>query len=114
MINISFYLYSSGLWFWYSCSAISIELLFWEIFNLFERVNFLPNLCVLQVGAIVLYTYVFHMLAPPPGRTYDGIDKEESLPTKNPVNVSAPEQLLPLLTEEPQTIELDTSKSAKV
>lgn len=54
------------------------------------------------------------MLAPPPGRTYDGIDKEESLPTKNPVNVSAPEQLLPLLTEEPQTIELDTSKSAKV
>ncbi|KAH7677630.1 Membrane transport protein [Dioscorea alata] len=65
------------------------------------------------VGAIVLYTYVFHMLAPPPGRSFDGIDKEESLPTKNPVNVSAPEQL-PLLTKEPQTIELDTSKSAKI
>ncbi|KAM0953841.1 putative membrane transport protein [Dioscorea sansibarensis] len=65
------------------------------------------------VGAIVLYTYVFHMLAPPPGRSFDGIDEEESLPTKNPVNVSAPEQM-PLLTEEPQMIELDTSKSAKI
>ncbi|KAJ0979168.1 hypothetical protein J5N97_014642 [Dioscorea zingiberensis] len=64
------------------------------------------------VGAIVLYTYVFQMLAPPPGRSFDGIE-EESLPIKTPVNVASPEQV-PLLDVEPQTSEIDTSKSAKI
>lgn len=48
------------------------------------------------VGAIILYTYVFQMLAPPPGETFDGAE-EVKLPTKIPVNNSAPDQV-PLLT----------------
>lgn len=44
------------------------------------------------VGAIILYTYVFKMLAPPPGETFDGAD-EETLPTKAPINNGAPKQL---------------------
>ncbi|CAL9105908.1 unnamed protein product [Musa acuminata var. zebrina] len=48
------------------------------------------------VGAIILYTYVFRMLAPPPGETFDGAE-EVKLPTKIPVNNSAPDQV-PLLT----------------
>jgi hypothetical protein len=31
-----------------------------------------------QVGAIIVYTYVFKMLSPPPGETFDG--DEEKLP----------------------------------
>ncbi|XP_017697088.2 protein PIN-LIKES 6-like [Phoenix dactylifera] len=65
------------------------------------------------VGAIVLYTYVFQMLAPPPGETFDGTE-EEDLPTKNPVNNGAPEQV-PLLTfEEPGTTRLESSKQGKL
>ncbi|CAL9748665.1 unnamed protein product [Musa acuminata subsp. burmannicoides] len=48
------------------------------------------------VGAIILYTYVFQMLAPPPGETFDGAE-EVKLPTKISVNNSAPDQV-PLLT----------------
>jgi len=33
------------------------------------------------VGAIIVYTYVFKMLAPPPGRTFDGSEDDE-LPVK--------------------------------
>ncbi|KAJ6794765.1 protein PIN-LIKES 6 [Iris pallida] len=33
------------------------------------------------VGAIILYTYVFQMLAPPPGETFDGIEGDR-LPTR--------------------------------
>ena len=36
---------------------------------------------MLQVGAIIVYTYVFKMLAPPPGRTFDGSEDDE-LPVK--------------------------------
>ncbi|KAL0680066.1 hypothetical protein Bca4012_008047 [Brassica carinata] len=48
------------------------------------------------VGAIILYTYVYQMLAPPP----EGFDGEhDNLPLKNlPLDSSAPEQV-PLLTQ---------------
>ncbi|KAG0463695.1 hypothetical protein HPP92_019764 [Vanilla planifolia] len=36
------------------------------------------------VGAIILYTYVFHMLAPPPGETFDKSAEGAKLPTKDP------------------------------
>jgi len=36
---------------------------------------------MLQVGAIIVYTYVFKMLAPPPGQTFDGSEEDE-LPIK--------------------------------
>ncbi|GMH30087.1 hypothetical protein Nepgr_031930 [Nepenthes gracilis] len=49
------------------------------------------------VGAIVLYTYVFHMLAPPAEGTFD-ID-DANLPIKNLPNNAAPEQV-PLLTQD--------------
>lgn len=49
------------------------------------------------VGAIVLYTYVFHMLKPPPEGTFD--IEEENLPLKSPTEDKTPEQV-PLLTEE--------------
>lgn len=49
------------------------------------------------VGAIILYTYVFHMLAPPPEGTFD-ID-EQSLPIKSPRDGKTPGQV-PLLTHE--------------
>ncbi|XP_008793407.2 protein PIN-LIKES 6-like [Phoenix dactylifera] len=65
------------------------------------------------VGAIILYTYVFQMLAPPPGETFDGIE-EEKLPTKNPVNNAAPEQVSLLTSEEPGTIGLESSKRGKL
>ncbi|CAA2955564.1 protein PIN-LIKES 6-like [Olea europaea var. sylvestris] len=57
------------------------------------------------VGAIVLYTYVFNMLAPPPEGTFDV--EEENLPFKNPPNKSSSNpakksssEQVPLLTEE--------------
>ncbi|XP_010938072.1 protein PIN-LIKES 6 [Elaeis guineensis] len=65
------------------------------------------------VGAIILYTYVFQMLAPPPGETFDGTE-EETLPTKNPVNNAAPEQAPLLTSEDPGTTGLDSSKWGKL
>ncbi|KAG1338942.1 Protein PIN-LIKES 6 [Cocos nucifera] len=65
------------------------------------------------VGAIVLYTYVFQMLAPPPGETFDGAE-EENLPTKNPVNNATPEQVPLLTSEEPGTTRLESSKQGKL
>ncbi|KAL7265764.1 hypothetical protein ACSBR1_003525 [Camellia fascicularis] len=49
------------------------------------------------VGAIVLYTYVFDMLAPPSEGTFDIEDM--NIPIKNPPKESTPEQD-PLLTQE--------------
>ncbi|KAH0995077.1 hypothetical protein GBA52_018941 [Prunus armeniaca] len=49
------------------------------------------------VGAIILYTYVFHMLAPPPEGTFD--IEEGELPIKNPRNGKIPDQV-PLLTHD--------------
>lgn len=41
------------------------------------------------VGAIIVYTYVFKMLAPPPGETFDG--EEEKLPVKASGENAVPE-----------------------
>ncbi|KAK9986343.1 hypothetical protein SO802_031294 [Lithocarpus litseifolius] len=49
------------------------------------------------VGAIILYTYVFHMLAPPPEGTFD--IEDGNLPIKDPPKEATAEQL-PLLTHE--------------
>ncbi|XP_050382856.1 protein PIN-LIKES 6 [Argentina anserina] len=56
------------------------------------------------VGAIILYTYVFNMLAPPPEGTFD-ID-EETLPIKNPSDGDTTGQV-PLLTHEEQEVEVE-------
>ncbi|CAA7392947.1 unnamed protein product [Spirodela intermedia] len=48
------------------------------------------------VGAIVLYTFVFQMLSPPPGGSFD-CPTEEKLPIKNRHSNPSPEQV-PLLT----------------
>ena len=44
----------------------------------------------MQVGAIIVYTYVFKMLAPPPGQTFDSCDEErDKLPIKAPNTMSS-------------------------
>ncbi|XP_042476050.1 protein PIN-LIKES 6 [Macadamia integrifolia] len=60
------------------------------------------------VGAIVLYTYVFQMLAPPPEGTFDIEDK--NLPIKGPPKIGTPEppkngtpEQVPLLVREPES-----------
>ncbi|GLU14791.1 hypothetical protein SLE2022_313390 [Rubroshorea leprosula] len=63
------------------------------------------------VGAIILYTYVFHMLAPPPEGTFDM--EEVNLPIKNAPKDSLPEQV-PLLNLEAAPIESNESKKGKV
>lgn len=66
------------------------------------------------VGAIILYTYVFNMLAPPPEGTFD--IEEASLPIKNtPKENDLPEQV-PLLTKEaaPAPVDPDNSKRGNV
>lgn len=40
----------------------------------------LKSMYILQVGAIILYTYVFKMLAPPPGESFDGNEDDKQLP----------------------------------
>ncbi|KAJ9544740.1 hypothetical protein OSB04_024447 [Centaurea solstitialis] len=57
------------------------------------------------VGAIILYTYVFQMLAPPPGGSFDIEDSK--LPVKVPVKGSNPPEEVPLLTQEPETVDED-------
>ncbi|KAK4798003.1 hypothetical protein SAY86_030329 [Trapa natans] len=70
------------------------------------------------VGAIILYTYVFDMLAPPPEGTFD-ID-ELNLPTRNPLEGSArsvtntaPEKV-PLLTQPEAQPNPDPVKKGKI
>ncbi|URE24458.1 auxin efflux carrier component [Musa troglodytarum] len=65
------------------------------------------------VGAIVLYTYVFQMLAPPPGETFDGAD-EENLPIKVPVNDSASVQVPLLTSKEPEITGHESSRQGKL
>ncbi|XP_024188548.1 protein PIN-LIKES 6 [Rosa chinensis] len=60
------------------------------------------------VGAIILYTYVFNMLAPPPEGTFD-ID-EETLPIKSPTDGETLGQV-PLLTHEDQQEEEEEQKN---
>ncbi|KAI8559559.1 hypothetical protein RHMOL_Rhmol04G0183800 [Rhododendron molle] len=63
------------------------------------------------VGAIVLYTYVFHMLEPPPEGTFDIEDVK--LPTKNPAKDSSPEQV-PLVKHEVVPTISDAPKKGKI
>ncbi|CAK7343466.1 unnamed protein product [Dovyalis caffra] len=63
------------------------------------------------VGAIILYTYVFNMLAPPPEGTFDLEDV--NLPIKNTAKDAPPEQV-PLLTQEEAPAELDAPKRGKI
>ncbi|XP_023728404.1 protein PIN-LIKES 6 [Lactuca sativa] len=69
------------------------------------------------VGAIVLYTYVFQMLAPPPGGSFE-IEDTKNLPIKNPpktnTNTNNPPEEVPLLTHEPESIDQDTPKDGKI
>lgn len=68
------------------------------------------------VGAIVLYTFVFQMLAPPPEGTFDIEDRV--LPIKGHTDAAngTPEQLPLLSTEEPEQTpsESNNSKHGKV
>ncbi|XP_061375471.1 protein PIN-LIKES 6 isoform X1 [Gastrolobium bilobum] len=66
------------------------------------------------VGAIILYTYVFNMLAPPPEGTFD-IDNESILLKSNSKSDGLPEQV-PLLNqaEEVTLTDPNTSKKWKV
>ncbi|XVE84293.1 hypothetical protein DITRI_Ditri17bG0001300 [Diplodiscus trichospermus] len=63
------------------------------------------------VGAIILYTYVFHMFAPPPEGTFDLEDVD--LPLKNPQREASPEHV-PLLTQEAEPKDSDNSKKEKI
>lgn len=65
------------------------------------------------VGAIILYTYVFQMLAPPPGETFNG-PEEDNLPIKASVCNAASEQMPLLTSEELETTELETSERGKI
>lgn len=62
---------------------------------------------VFQVGAIILYTYVFQMLAPPPEGTFDVED--ENLPIKSPPKNGPPMQV-PLLAQDPDSTDSNTLK----
>ncbi|KAM7526618.1 hypothetical protein LguiA_016520 [Lonicera macranthoides] len=64
------------------------------------------------VGAIVLYTYVFQMLAPPPEGTFD--IEEENLPMKNPTKANTTPEQVPLLTQEAEPSDSDTPKKGKI
>lgn len=63
------------------------------------------------VGAIVLYTYVFHMLAPPPEGTFDIEDGH--LPMKAP-NRDSSHAAVPLLAEEPAVPVSTSSQKNKI
>ncbi|XWS09536.1 hypothetical protein CRYUN_Cryun40dG0093100 [Craigia yunnanensis] len=63
------------------------------------------------VGAIILYTYVFHMFAPPPEGTFDLEDV--NLPLKNSQKDASPEHV-PLLMQEAAPMDSDNSKKGKI
>ncbi|KAJ7950149.1 Auxin efflux carrier family protein [Quillaja saponaria] len=64
------------------------------------------------VGAIILYTYVFNMLAPPPEGTFD--IEDGNLPIKGPTKDGSPHQV-PLLTlEDDVSIDSVASKKSKI
>ncbi|KAM0840008.1 hypothetical protein ACQ4PT_059947 [Festuca glaucescens] len=64
------------------------------------------------VGAIILYSYVFRMLAPPPGETFDG-RKEKKLPATAAADGNAPEQVPLLTSRPPEHAVVDASKCSK-
>ncbi|KAK8573130.1 hypothetical protein V6N13_099945 [Hibiscus sabdariffa] len=63
------------------------------------------------VGAIILYTYVFHMLSPPPEGTFDLEDG--NLPLKIPQKDAYPENV-PLLEQEDSQTDSDNSMKGKI
>ncbi|KAE8734031.1 putative cytochrome P450 [Hibiscus syriacus] len=63
------------------------------------------------VGAIILYTYAFHMLAPPPERTFDLEDG--NLPLKIHQKDASPKNV-PLLGQEDSPTDSDNSKKGKI
>ncbi|KAM0841414.1 hypothetical protein ACQ4PT_059032 [Festuca glaucescens] len=64
------------------------------------------------VGAIILYSYVFRMLAPPSGETFDG-RKEKKLPDTAAADGNAPEQVPLLTSRSPEHAVVDASKCSK-
>lgn len=70
------------------------------------------------VGAIVLYTYVFHMLAPPPEGTFDIEDRDIPLKSSSKDSSQAlkdsPSEQVPLLTQEAILIDDTTQKKDKI
>lgn len=68
----------------------------------------------MQVGAIVLYTYVFQMLAPPPGGSYD-VTEVPKLPMRvMPVDGPLEHQVPLLASGEPVLVDADLTKRGKV
>ncbi|KAH1096075.1 hypothetical protein J1N35_012996 [Gossypium stocksii] len=63
------------------------------------------------VGAIILYTYVFHMLAPPPEGTFD--NEDGNVPLKIPQKDGSPENV-PLLEQEASSMDSDNSNKGKM
>ncbi|KAJ8753906.1 hypothetical protein K2173_000160 [Erythroxylum novogranatense] len=63
------------------------------------------------VGAIILYTYVFNMLAPPPEGTFDIEDGH--IPIKDPSKDAASEQV-PLLADDEEQTHLNSSTKGKI
>ena len=49
----------------------------------------------LQVGAVIVYTFVFQMLAPPPGSSFDSFEGKKTPLENLPVNPSS--ERVPLL-----------------
>lgn len=73
----------------------------------------LINLYFCQVGAIVLYTYVFQMLSPPPGGSFD-CTKERALPIQSLLPDPPPEQVPLLKEKESEPLDRDASNKGKV
>ncbi|KAJ0088132.1 hypothetical protein Patl1_31619 [Pistacia atlantica] len=66
------------------------------------------------VGAIILYTYVFQMLAPPPEGTFYP-EEAANLPIKNtPKDATNEPEQVPLLNQELVPSDLDTPKRGKI
>ncbi|KAL0926892.1 hypothetical protein M5K25_003145 [Dendrobium thyrsiflorum] len=65
------------------------------------------------VGAIILYTYVFQMLSPPPGGSFD-VNEEEELPSKSRTNTAVAEQVPLLSSYEPEETSTQASKRRKI
>ncbi|CAM8913769.1 unnamed protein product [Rhodiola kirilowii] len=65
------------------------------------------------VGAIILYTYVFNMLAPPPEGSFD-IEEEMTLPIKNLPNKGSNPEEVPLLASEVTETAVNTTSSKTV
>uniref|UniRef100_A0A7N0VBD7 Auxin efflux carrier family protein n=1 Tax=Kalanchoe fedtschenkoi TaxID=63787 RepID=A0A7N0VBD7_KALFE len=65
------------------------------------------------VGAIILYTYVFNMLAPPPEGTFD-IEEDENLPIKCPPKDSTGPEQVPLLASPETAVNTSSSKAGRL